>query len=157
MTSVKRNWYRSCQFRLLSPRCAYTIAERIPATIWCGNLIAAIHGRTKGTAQCDYTIILWLLTCITLDITGVVLEVVQLVINDDRFITILNDVTTLEVIETTSHESSVGIYALKNVVQGLLETLLETEVLPGVTLTAILALEFVETLTTLKDAALSAA
>ena len=68
------------------------------------------------------------------------------IIHDDVLLTILHDIAKVAVVQSASHFCRICVYALKHIVELLLETLSAAKRLKSVSLAVLLALEFVETL-----------
>ena len=68
------------------------------------------------------------------------------VIHDDALLAVLYDIAKVEVIECASHFCRRCVYALKHIVELLLETPSTAKRLPSVTLAVLLTLELVKTL-----------
>jgi hypothetical protein len=100
----------------------WRVQESIPTAFRLVHIVDWVEAVLQATRKLNATVILWSLTCICLDTLRIIDKLTVRRIDDDRCVTILDDVTEVEVIERTSHLCTVGIYCLKNEVKLLLET-----------------------------------
>ena len=83
---------------------------------------------------------------VSLDAIRSILKLMLCVIHDDTLLAILYDISTVEVVECASYFCRICVYALKHIVELLLETLSAAKRLKSVSLAVLFTLELVETL-----------